>query len=117
MAMTVLVIGARSKIGTALLDELAGRGEKVRVLRRDGEPGTAGEVEQVRGDLADRAALDAAMSGVDAVFLLSSPAEEDVTWHRNAIDTAGRAGVGRLVRSSLIGADPGSGCPFRRHHG
>jgi NAD(P)H dehydrogenase (quinone) len=57
------------------------------------------------------------MSGVDAVFLLSSPARDDVAPHRNAIDAARRAGVSRVVRSSLLGADPASGCTFRRQHG
>jgi uncharacterized protein YbjT (DUF2867 family)/predicted SnoaL-like aldol condensation-catalyzing enzyme len=115
--MTVLVIGARSKIGSALLDELTARGEKVRALTRAGESNGPDAIEQVRGDLADPASLPAAMGGVDAVFLLSTPAAEDVTWHRNAIDAARRAGIGRLVRSSLLGADPRSDCTFRRHHG
>ncbi len=115
--MTVLVIGARSKIGSALLDELTARGEEVKALTRAGEPSVPDGIAQVRGDLADPASLAAAMSGVDAVFLLSTPAADDVTWHRNAIDAARRSGVGRLVRSSLLGADPGAGCTFRRHHG
>jgi len=115
--MTVLVIGARSKIGSALLGELIARGDKVRALTRAGEPYLPDGVEQVRGDLADPASLQAAMSGVDAVFLLSTPAADDVTWHRNAIDAARRMGIGRLVRSSLLGADARSDCTFRRHHG
>jgi uncharacterized protein YbjT (DUF2867 family)/predicted SnoaL-like aldol condensation-catalyzing enzyme len=115
--MTVLVIGARSKIGSALVGELTARGEKVRALTRAGEPYLPEGIEQVRGDLADPASLEAAMSGVDAVFLLSTPAADDVRWHRNAIDAARRTGIGRLVRSSLLGADPGADCTFRRHHG
>jgi uncharacterized protein YbjT (DUF2867 family) len=115
--MTVLVIGARSRIGRTLLDELTARGEKVRALTRAGEPDVPEGIERVRGDLADPASLEAAMSGTDAVFLLSTPSPDDVTWHRNAVDAARRTGVGRLVRSSLLGADPDSGCTFRRHHG
>jgi uncharacterized protein YbjT (DUF2867 family) len=116
--MTVLVIGGRSRIGAALLGELADRGEKVRALTRAAEhaPVSPG-VETVPGDLADPASLVAAMSGVGAVFLLSTPSRDDVAWHRNAVDAARRVGVRQLVRSSLTGADPASECTFRRHHG
>ena len=48
------------------------------------------------------------MSGVEKVFLLSSPHRDAVEWHRNAIDAAHAAGVRLLVRSSIIGADQDS---------
>ena len=120
--MTVLVIGGRSKIGSALIAELLQRGQKVKALVRtlpDGsDEGTGGsDIEYVVGDLADRASLEAAMREVDSVFLLSTPNADDVSWTRNAVDAARSAGVARLVRSSLLGADSSSQSTFQRQHG
>jgi uncharacterized protein YbjT (DUF2867 family) len=56
------------------------------------------------------------MSGVEKVFLLSSPHRDAVQWHRNAIDAAAAAGVGLLVRSSIIGADADSRAEFIDAH-
>ncbi len=53
-------------------------------------------------DLADRASLDAACTGVRAVFLQSSPSREQVALETNAIEAAERAGVQRIVKLSNI---------------
>jgi uncharacterized protein YbjT (DUF2867 family) len=73
--------------------------------------------DSVIGDLAKPDTLDAAMAGVDRVFLLSSPAHDERAWHRNAIEAAARQGVKHLVRSSILGADAHSKARFIRHHG
>jgi uncharacterized protein YbjT (DUF2867 family) len=110
----ILVIGGRSKIGAALIEELLARGERVRVLRRATERDSA--VETVTGDLADEGSLVAAMTGADKVFLLSSPHPDVVGWHRNAIDAARRRDVQLLVRSSILGADRESQAEFISAH-
>jgi uncharacterized protein YbjT (DUF2867 family) len=46
------------------------------------------------------------------VFLLSSPHREAVHWHRNAIDAARAAGIGLLVRSSILGTDNATAAEF-----
>ena len=53
----VLVIGGRSKIGSALIDDLLERGQSVRALVRDSERGASlpAGVQSVVGDLADPA--------------------------------------------------------------
>jgi uncharacterized protein YbjT (DUF2867 family) len=114
----ILVIGGRSKIGSALISGLLDRGERVRALARGGEPpGSPGTgVEIAVGDLADPGSLLAAMDGVDKVFLLSSPHRDAITWHRNAIDAARQSGVQFLVRSSIIGADRQSPAEFISAH-
>jgi uncharacterized protein YbjT (DUF2867 family) len=114
----ILVIGGRSKIGSALLELLTGRGESVRALVRDGESAASlpAGVEPVVGDLGEPESLRAAMSGVEKVFLLSSPHRDAVQWHRNAIDAAGASGVALLVRSSIIGADKESPAEFISAH-
>lgn len=114
----ILVIGGRSKIGSALLEELAGRGQQVRALVRGGEPadGLAGADEVVTGDLADEGSLVTAMAGIEKVFVLSSPHPDAVRWNRNAIDAARRTGVQFLVRSSIIGANLESPAEFVNAH-
>lgn len=114
----ILVIGGRSKIGTALIGELLGRGQQVRALVRGGE--SAGTLpaaaEAVTGDLADEGSLVTAMEGVEKVFLLSSPHSQAVSWHRNAIDAARRTRVQLLARSSILGADRESPAEFINAH-
>ncbi len=45
------------------------------------------------------------------------PTEDEVQLNRNTIDVAKEADVRLLVRSSILGADPGSGATFVRDHG
>lgn len=68
----ILVIGGRSKIGSALIELLQGKGEDVRALARASEDTAPGGVETVTGDLGDPDSLRRAMEGVRNVFLLSS---------------------------------------------
>jgi uncharacterized protein YbjT (DUF2867 family) len=124
----ILVIGGRSKIGAALVGELLGRGERVRVLVRASEPSASepsasepsasesAAAEAVTGDLADEGSLVAAMTGIEKVFLLSSPHPASVSWHRNAVDAARRAQVQLLVRSSILGAERKSDAEFISAH-
>ncbi|MEY9964906.1 uncharacterized protein YbjT (DUF2867 family) [Streptacidiphilus sp. MAP12-16] len=111
----ILVIGARSRTGQELVRLLRAAAVPMRTLTRSSE--TADGPDSVVGDIAKPATLDRAMSGVDKVFLLSSPAHDERAWHQNAIDAAARAGVSHLVRSSILGADPASRARFIRHHG
>jgi uncharacterized protein YbjT (DUF2867 family) len=114
----ILVIGGRSKIGSALISELLARGELVRVLLRHVEDGgSPAGVERVVGDLGDPQSLAAAMTGVSRVFLLCGPTPDEVVLNRNAIDAAAEARVQLLVRSSILGSDPGSSATFVRDHG
>jgi dihydroflavonol-4-reductase len=68
---TCLVLGATGFIGGHIAREAAARGWQVRALRRDPQAvGAIGDVnvEWVKGDLADRSVLTAAMRGCDVVF-------------------------------------------------
>jgi uncharacterized protein YbjT (DUF2867 family) len=115
----ILVIGGRSKIGSALIEDLVAKGEDVRALVRSGEGGNTmpEAVEQATGDLGDLDSLRSAIAGADRVFLLCGPAENEVELNRNAIDVAKEAGIELLVRSSILGSDPGSEATFVRDHG
>jgi uncharacterized protein YbjT (DUF2867 family) len=114
----ILVIGGRSKIGSALIESLLERDQRVRALVRGQEQieGLPAAVEVVTGDLADPRSLQAATAGAEKVFLLSSPHRDAVSWHRNAIDAARESGVELLVRSSILGADKDSPAEFVNAH-
>jgi uncharacterized protein YbjT (DUF2867 family) len=115
----ILVIGGRSKIGSALIEDLVAKGESVRTLVRasEGKASVPDGVEAVTGDLADPNSLRDAVAGADRVFLLCGPDENEVELNRNAIDAARDAGVRLLVRSSILASDPKSDATFRGDHG
>jgi uncharacterized protein YbjT (DUF2867 family) len=115
----ILVIGGRSKIGSALIGELVAKGERVRALVRTSESGGSlpEGVEPVSGDLGDLGSLRAAISGVERLFLLCGPTSAEVQLNRNAIDVAKEADLPLLVRSSILGSDPTSAATFIRDHG
>jgi uncharacterized protein YbjT (DUF2867 family) len=115
----ILVIGGRSKIGSALLEGLHARGERVRALTRPSEDAASfpDGVDVVVGDLADPPSLGGAVADVDKVLLLCGPAPNEVDLNRNAIDAAADADVELLVRCSILGADSTSQAAFVRDHG
>lgn len=74
----VLVTGATGRVGREVAAQLASDGDvEVRALTRN--PASAHlprNVEAVRGDLTDAASLDAALAGVEAVFLVWTAAPD-----------------------------------------
>jgi uncharacterized protein YbjT (DUF2867 family) len=98
----ILVTGATGTIGTEVVRLLAERGEPVRGMTRDPD-GANSPAEFVRGDFDDRASLDHAVAGADAVFLLNAPGPW-IERHDLAMLEAVRAhGVGTVVKLSAIG--------------
>jgi NAD(P)H dehydrogenase (quinone) len=69
-----------------------------------------------RGDYAEPSALPDAFAGADQLLLVSSndPGADTLALHRNAIDAAVTAGVGRILYTSHQGAALGS--PFAPGH-
>jgi uncharacterized protein YbjT (DUF2867 family) len=114
-AAMILVIGGRSRTGRELIRLLREAGAPLRILTRSAE--SPDDPDAIPGDLARPDTLDAAMAGAEKVFLLCSAAQDELAWHRNAIDAAARAGVAHLVRSSILAANPASPARFIRHHG
>jgi uncharacterized protein YbjT (DUF2867 family) len=74
-AGAVLVTGATGRVGRLVVDELLRAGVPVRALtRRPDQAALPAGVEIVGGDLTIPASLDAALEGVDTVFLVWTPA-------------------------------------------
>ncbi|HEV3173466.1 MAG TPA: NAD(P)H-binding protein [Actinocrinis sp.] len=91
-----LVTGATGNVGRHVLTQLLTQGHKVRALsRRPDKAAWPIEVEVVAGDLTDRTALAAALSGVEAAFLLAAPG-----CGPDFAAAAESAGVGRVVLMS-----------------
>lgn len=70
--MRVLVTGATGFIGRPLVRALLERGDTVRAFVHATSDGLPDGVEAARGDVRDRAAVDAAVAGMDAVFHLAA---------------------------------------------
>jgi len=109
------VIGATGYVGGRLVPQLLAAGHQVRCIARtpdrlDGVPWRP-DVEVVVGDVLDRATLEAAFAGLDAVFYLvhamgqGSFEERDRVGAANARDAAATAGVGRIVYLGGLGDD------------
>ncbi|MFD1937436.1 NmrA family NAD(P)-binding protein [Nonomuraea mangrovi] len=112
MTRIVLVTGATGKQGGATAHRLLADGWRVRALVRDPSAAAARELEAagaelVRGDMGDRAALDAAAEGAYGVFSVQPTAgspdfdHEEVRLGVNVADAARQAGVKHLVYTSV----------------
>jgi uncharacterized protein YbjT (DUF2867 family) len=115
----ILVVGATGALGGEICRRLVERGERVRGLVRDtSNPDTVARltslgVGTVRGDLRDRASLDAACAGVEAVVstatttLSRQPGDGIAVTDRDGqlalVDAAQAAGVRRYVYVSVSG--------------
>ncbi|MEN2737131.1 SDR family oxidoreductase [Microbacterium sp. X-17] len=110
--MTIVVTGATGHLGRLTVDALLERGvpaADIRALGRSAErlaPLAARGVQTAVIDFEKAETLDAAFAGADALLLVSgSEVGQRIPQHRNAIDAAVRAGVGRLVYTSAPHAD------------
>ena len=105
--LKVLAVGASGKFAGLVLPELTRRGVEVRGLIRERKEASAvrehGASEIAVADLRDRASMDAALLGVDAIFYIAPafmPHEAEVG--RAVVEAATKAGVRRFVFSSVI---------------
>jgi dTDP-L-rhamnose 4-epimerase len=111
---TVLVTGGAGFVGSHLVDALLARGERVRVLdnldplaHTDGKPEHLDpEAELIVGDLADPAAVQRGLAGVDRVFHLGGVVGngESMINVRRAVD-ANAAGTATLLEAVLARRD------------
>jgi nucleoside-diphosphate-sugar epimerase len=113
--MTVLVTGATGLLGSHLTELLVERGERPRVLLRPGDSAAVlpeGAVEVHWGDIADRAAVERAVDGVDRVLHCAArtgpwgPEAEyqstNVLGLETLVEAALGVGVRRIVHVSSI---------------
>ena len=115
----ILVTGATGTIGSHLVPTLLDQDAPVRVLVRDADKARAtfgDRVDIVSGDLRDASSVGVALKGVDRVFLNSPSLDGFIDLQRPIIDAASAAGVGHLVRLSVVGAAPDATTSYGRGH-
>lgn len=102
----ILVLGATGHTGGEVARQLIAAGHRPRLLVRNPAKARAfeGQADLVQGDLDRPDSLDAAMRGVDHLYLVSAGADL-VRVEANAVDAAKRAGVQHVVKLSVLGAD------------
>jgi uncharacterized protein YbjT (DUF2867 family) len=117
---TILVTGATGQQGGALARLLLSRGHRVRALTRKADSPAAQMLaghgaELAVGDFDDRASLERAMQGADALFVMGTPFEAGMEAERRqataVADVANAVGVPHLVYSSVANADRQTGIP------
>ncbi|HUR09342.1 MAG TPA: NmrA family NAD(P)-binding protein [Nonomuraea sp.] len=118
--LTVAVTGATGAQGGATARVLLDAGHRVRALTRD--PGSpAAEALKALGadvrhaDFDERASLDAALAGADALFAVTTPFGTDIATEvrqgKALLDAAAAAGLGHVVLTSAAHADRDTGVP------
>ncbi|MDQ3556996.1 MAG: DUF1990 family protein, partial [Gemmatimonadota bacterium] len=118
--MKILVTGGTGVVGKSAVNHLLERGHRVRLLSREAEHDArlwSEGVEPHPGSVADPAQLRGSADGCDAVLHVAGIVAEDppevtfeavnVAGTRNVVREATRAGVGRFVYVSSLGADRG----------
>lgn len=108
----ILVTGATGNVGSELTARLCAGGTPTRALVRTPEAADllrGYDCEIAVGDFADAAALDRALEGVAALYLLTPASERQVDQERAVIDAAVRAGGVRVVKHAVLGYDGGIG--------
>ena len=111
----ILIAGGTGRLGSLLVERLAGRGHQVRILTRDPArpvPPGGSQITLMGGDVRDRQSLQAAVAGVEtvvsAVHGFNQPARDslmsvDRDGNANLIDAAQTAGA-EFVLLSTVGA-------------
>jgi uncharacterized protein YbjT (DUF2867 family) len=115
----ILVIGATGTVGREVVRQLATAGERPRIFVRDssGAHQRRGEhVDQVGGDLDRPESIEAALAGVDRLFLLTTQSSHQPRWERDVIHAAARIGLEHLVKLSVFRADEHSPLQIARQH-
>lgn len=109
--MTIAVTGATGQLGRIVVDELIAREPDAEPIAIARDAAKAERVLPARAevwvaDYTDPATLREALAGVETLLLISSnEVGQRFDQHKNVIDAAGDAGVGRLVYTSIAHAD------------
>ncbi|WP_138732623.1 NmrA family NAD(P)-binding protein [Modestobacter excelsi] len=113
---TTLITGASGTVGRSVVAALGDTPLAVRAFVRSAPVDPLPGVDYRLGDFADPDSLDAALAGVDAVFLACANVAQQVDYETTVINRAQAAGVRRLVKLSAHGAGHRAPVSFWRAH-
>ncbi|MEV0914380.1 NAD(P)H-binding protein [Streptomyces sp. NPDC049967] len=121
--MSIVITGASGHLGRLIIDQFLASGTPPEQIVATGrETGKLADlagngVTVRRGDFADPGTLDDAFAGADAMVLVSTTTVgERFDNARNAIDAARRAGVSRIVYTSILNASTAQMTLADAHH-
>ena len=132
MEKLITIIGGAGFIGRYVVQELAKRGARMRIVVRDAHRaahlkplGAVGQIALVAGDIRDAELIDAACTDADGVINLVGILDESggrfrdihVKGARNVAAAAAKVGAGALVHVSALGADRESPSAYGRSKG
>ncbi|HTK01861.1 MAG TPA: NAD(P)H-binding protein, partial [Bordetella sp.] len=106
--MSIAITGATGQLGRLVIQELLRKLPAGDLLALARTPATAADlgITARPADYSRPETLPAALAGVDTLLLISSnEIGQRITQHRNVVDAAKRAGVKRIVYTSLLHAD------------
>ncbi len=103
----ILVTGATGTFGGEVARQLQAAGEPIRVLVRDAAKVSQFDetVQVVVGDFAAFESLDAALTGIECIFLASFDSPDQLELQGNVLTTAKRHGARHIVRISTMGVN------------
>ena len=106
--MTIAITGASGQLGHLVINDLKAQGHADDIIALARTPAKAADlgVPIREADYSKPETLGRALAGVDTLlFISSSEAGQRVTQHRNVIEAAHKAGVKRIVYTSVLHAD------------
>ncbi|MEZ0365004.1 NAD(P)H-binding protein [Mycobacterium sp. pUA109] len=111
--MTIAVTGASGNLGRLVVEELLATTPAEQVVAIVRNPAKVADlaargVEVRRADYSDARLWRPALQGVEKLLLISVSGAGASEAHRNVIDAAGDAGVGRIAYTSILHADTSS---------
>ena len=115
---TIMVVGATGTVGREVVRRLTETAARPLALVRPGRYEQLAEegVGRVIADLDRPDGIDAALDGVDRLFLLTRQTGRQLAQEEAVITAAARAGVGRVVKLSVFRADETSPLRIARQH-
>ncbi|MGV0780022.1 SDR family oxidoreductase [Mycolicibacterium peregrinum] len=113
----IAITGASGHIGRIVSRLLSSAGARTRLVVRDPNRVSTDSTNVKRATYSDRDAAIRALTGVDALFVVSAAESADrLEQHRTFIDAAAAAGVHHVVYTSFLGAAPKATFTLARDH-
>src|SRR3954464_8132502 len=106
--MTIAITGATGQLGRLVVEAAKARASASELVALVRSPEKAADlgIATREADYDRPDTLDGALRGIDTLLLISGPnVGARVAQHRNVIDAARRAGVGRIAYTSALHAD------------